>query len=62
MPLTLRSTGLSDDADRKDWNVHAEGYSEPIGRIYENQAVADEDVRWFWAIQVMDAHRAGSSA
>ena len=35
------------------------GYSEPIGRIYENQAAADEDVRWFWAIQVVGAHKAG---
>ena len=57
MPLTLRPTGLSADPDRKDWTVHADGYRNEIGRIYENQAAADEDVRWFWAIQVVGAHR-----
>jgi hypothetical protein len=59
MPLTLRPTGLSADPDRKDWTVHADGYRNEIGRIYENQAAADEDVRWFWAIQVVGAHKAG---
>ena len=59
MPLTLRPTSLSDDRNRNDWNVHADGGNRPIGRIYEFDAAPSADVRWFWAIQVPDAHRAG---
>jgi hypothetical protein len=57
--IKLVPTGLSDDPNRQDWNVHADGYSAPNGRIYGNVAAADPDVMWFWAIQVMDARRAG---
>jgi hypothetical protein len=51
MSLTLRPTGLSDDSNRNDWNVHADGGDQPIGRIYEFDAAPSADVRWFWAIQ-----------
>jgi len=46
MVLLLRPTGLSDDPERKDWSVDDDGAV--VGRICENLAVANPELRWFW--------------
>jgi hypothetical protein len=51
MPLTLRRTGLSRDPKANDWVVLEDGVD--IGRIYEVNAAPPEDVRWFWAHQLL---------
>jgi hypothetical protein len=58
MPLTLRPTGLSRDPNAIDWNVF-DGGTQPVGRIYEDPAAPSDDVRWFWALQIVGASRAG---
>jgi len=48
MVLLLRPTGLSDDPERKDWSVIEGGAV--VGRICEDLAVANPELRWFWSI------------
>ena len=48
MVLLLRPTGLPDDPERKDWSVIEDGAV--VGRICEDLAVANPELRWFWSI------------
>src|SRR5262249_4649057 len=58
MPLTLRPTRLSDDPNDQDWCIY-DGGTEPVGRIYADQAAPNEASRWAWFLQVTDAFRSG---